>query len=827
MQTEVLRFIHKEGDYEVVVRTQDIGYSWQRFKGRIDYTRRTNSEVCAPREYCEYTCLDDCKLQLGKPFTGELTEREAAELDKTGSKWTELWPVMYETCKYQINVLFYGVEGVPEICHVRKDIEDSFFYQGETYDKTGHTVRAYSGNIDFVNEPGRFRLEFSYRKGGKSRSTFVTFDVVSPKLDTKSDYKSLLKEVNDEYTDVIYRYLSITLQQFSRGHVNNDTTWMSAFQSVVDNYVKNVKRVMQNPHSRIINYKASRKAEQIKHWTPTMEERYGEVEKEGKLEEYYFSYDESCSTHDTLENRFVKHTLHSIGRRLNTVIRTVLATTQEELSENHRLVWIGYSDTIRKLSKHPFFKAIGRFDGLRQESLVLQSRSGYQQIYKDWLKLKRGIDLYYGAANIGTLQIWEIYELWCFIKMKKMVAEVMGIKRDRPDFESLVTEPKGTLLNPFTDSTLEHVVEYHYPVATEEDSDERKTMLRAHEGDVVTLHYQHTFNRRSGNDAYGMGINTATTEQRPDIVLNIRKASGEIVLTYLYDAKYRVINDKNLDKDFEAEDIAESERLAGGDYPPTDAINQMHRYRDAIYYSKEHEPYRSKEIIGGYILFPGRGEDENILKRYYSASVESVNIGAFPLLPSVDKSKEGSILRTHLNSILMEKLSTESHLEKAKPQRTLVYVTEEEKAGMLPDDLVMVALAGSADKRQWTLDKQWYNIPLDKIADSPWMKAKYLLLHIKGEQWTGDIRKIVKSNHDVWTADRLTDEGYPSSPSSPTYFMIRIHKESGTDIELRTLAFDVKHILPEAVYWGNPKMPFMLVKLRDINSLILDGKIEN
>ena len=65
-----------------------------------------------------------------------------------------------------------------------------------------------------------------------------------------------------------------------------------------------------------------------------------------------------------------------------------------------------------------------------------------------------------------------------------------------------------------------------------------------------------------------MGINTATTEQRPDIVLNIRKASGEVVLTYLYDAKYRVVNDKKLDKDFEAEDIAELEQLEGGDYPP-------------------------------------------------------------------------------------------------------------------------------------------------------------------------------------------------------------------------------------------------------------------
>ena len=819
MQTEVLRYIHKEGDYEVVVRTQDISYSWQRFKGRIDYTRRTNPDVSAPREYCEYTSQDECQLLLGKPFADELSEHETTELAKTGTKWTELWPVMFETCKYQINVLFYGVEGVPEICHVRKDIEESFFYQGETYDKVGHTVKAYSGNIDFLNEPGRFRLEFNYQKDGKSKSSFVTFDVVSPKLDTKSDYKSLLKEVNDEYTDVIYRYLSITLQQFSRGHVNNDATWMSAFQSIVDDYVKNVKRVIQNPHTQIVNYRTSRKAEQIKHWTPAMEELYGEVEKEGKLEEFYFSYDESCSTHDTMENRFVKHTLHSIGRKLVVIISTVLSATQEELSEKHRKVWIGYSDTIKKLSKHTFFKTISRFDGLKQESLVLQSRNGYQQIYKDWLKLKRGIDLYNGAANIGTLQIWEIYELWCFIKMKKMVAEVMGIKPDMPDFESLVTEPKGTLLNPFTDSTLEHVVEYHYPKATDEDSEERKAMLRAHEGDVVTLHYQHTFNRRSGNDEYSLGINTATTEQRPDIVLNIRKASGEIVLTYLYDAKYRVVNDKKLDKDFEPEDIAESEQLAGGDYPPTDSINQMHRYRDAIYYSKEHEPYRSKEIIGGYILFPGRGEDENILKRYYSASVESVNIGAFPLLPSVDKSKEGSILRAHLNSILMEKLDTESHVAKAKPQRTLAYVTEEEKESMQPGDLVMIALAGSNDKRQWTLNKQWYNIPLDKIADSPWMKAKYLLLHVKGEQWTGNIRKIVKSNHDVWTADKLTNEGYPSMPSNPAYFMIRIHKETGTDIELRTMVFDVKRIPADVIYWGNSKMPFMLVRLKDINKI--------
>ena len=543
-----------------------------------------------------------------------------------------------------------------------------------------------------------------------------------------------------------------------------------------------------------------------------MEEKYGEVKSEGKLEEYYFSFDETHSTYDTMENRFVKHTLVHIGKRLNNIISTVLNSSQEYLSIRHRQVWIDYQSSLRKLAKHPFFRSIGRFEGLRQESLVLQSRNGYQQIYKDWLKLKRGIDFYDGAANIGTLQIWEIYELWCFIKMKRLVAEVMGINPNMPDYEKLVTEPKGTLLNPFTNSSLEHVVEYRYPSASENDSTGRKEQLAMHEGDIVTLHYQHTFNRRSGNQDDGMGINTATTEQRPDIVLNIRKDSGETVLTYLYDAKYRVINDRRLDRDFEQQDIDEETSMPGGDYPPTDAINQMHRYRDAIYYSKE-EPYRSKEIIGGYILFPGRGNDEYIKQRYYSESIRSVNIGAFPLLPN-----KSELLKSHLHEILMTYTSSEAHVSKARPQRTLAYVTEEEKATMMTDDLVMVALAGNEEKRQWTFDKQWYNLPLDKIADTPWMQAKYLLLYCKGEKQVGNICKIVRSKHDVWTSGKLTGNGYPGKPSHPAYFMIRIRKPNQTDIDLRNSIFDVQNIMMS--YPGGYKLPFFLVKLKDLRNII-------
>jgi len=809
MQKEVLRFVHP--DYEVIVRTQDISYSWKRFKGRINYTRITNPELVEPDKYCRYTSKDSCKLCLYNPIAECKTDDKVVVKFPESKEWDNLWPVIFETCKYQVRLLFHGLdkESMPEIRHVRKDVEDSFFYDEEL---NGRDEKSLTGELDFINEPGVFKLDFSYQKNGISKEAYVTFDVVSPKLDTKNDYKSLLREVNKEYEDVIYRYLSITLQQFARGPLNSDATWMAAFQSVVDDYIKNVKRVIQNPHSQIAIYRTSRKAEQIKFWTPTMEERYGEVKKEGKLEECYFDYNEVRSTQNTMENRFVKHTLQTIGKRLSTVITTILNATQEKLSERHRQMWKDYQTSLYKLAKHPFFKSIERFDGMAQESLVLQNRTGYQQIYKDWLKLKRGIDFYNGAANIGNLQIWEIYELWCFIKMKKLVAEVLGIDKGKPSHEQLITERKGTLLNPFEKSSSEHVVEYHYPKAEETDTDERKAELTAHEGDVVTLHYQHTFSRSSGKDGYGMGINTATTEQRPDIVLNIRKASGEVVLTYLYDAKYRVINDKKLDADFEEQDMSENMEMLGGDYPPTDAVNQMHRYRDAIYYSKEHEPYCSKEIIGGYILFPGRGDDEYVKKRYYSASVESVNIGAFPLLPN-----SYSLLKKHLEDILMKYASSEMHVAKAKPQRTLAYVTEEEKAGMSSEDLVMIAVAGSEEKRQWTFEKLWFNIPLDKIADSPWNLAKYLLLKVKGERSAGNLCRIVRTKHDVWTSEHLKQSGYPDTPSHPAYFMIRIRKPNDTERELKKQIFNVRDV--PVIYWGDKKMSFILVKMKDLQCL--------
>ena len=140
-------------------------------------------------------------------------------------------------------------------------------------------------------------------------------------------------------------------------------------------------------------------------------------------------------------------------------------------------------------------------------------------------------------------------------------------------------------------------------------------------------------------------------------------------MTYLFDAKYR-INDRTNE---------------GVDTPPDDAINQMHRYRDAIYYkeNKAGETGLKKEVIGGYILFPGNGDPLEVAKAKFQRSLDEVNIGAFPLRPNDVENRK---LLENFIAELIGKASTEI-LDGSIPQKGLYYTSVE------PKDAVYMILA--------------------------------------------------------------------------------------------------------------------------------------
>ena len=752
-EQEVLRYCLQEGDTSIAIcittDEQSTDSAWTRFKGRLRYRAEMTGAEVNPYAYCKYAASDKYQLDLYRPadIPNEL-------LPATGK---ELWPVIYETNEYWVSVRFEGIDkDSAHVQHVRADVEDAF---KTVWDSNGTTCTI-SGKLSFLNEPGLFRLGIVYSKNGIRHEDFIAFHVVSPKLDVKNDYQSILQTVNRELEKDVFRYLSLTVQQMSpsRDRSKDLQIWMQVFENLAADYIKNIIRIIKNPHSKVRTIEEYKKADRIHRWTPAMEETFREKQQEGVLDKYYFRNEVYDTTVNSMENRFVKYTLQHVGKRLNEVFSKVLTKNNTEASDSLRDKWEKHQTSINHLLRHPFFAHVGRFEGMQHESLVLQSRMGYQQVYKDWLKLKKGIDIFEGTTNVGVMQIWEIYELWCFIKVKNMVCRILS---NNGQYELKTAEPNGPLIHYSKEKKIDYTLQINYP-------DEWGM-----QGRFVTLHYQHIYNRHSGTQR------TFTTDNRPDIVLNIHQ-SGQEELTYLFDAKYRVWSDPKLDKEVEEQDAADweqelegRERLFGADYPPSDAINQMHRYRDAIYYGlDEKERPKNKEIIGGYILFPGRTKGD--VTRYFATSTKKINIGAFPLLPfglaSEEKSSqtpdfepEGQELYNHLKSILVEKRNVYAHVRDAVPQRGLKYVNA--------STIVLVNYASSDKLAKMKKTGLCYlRTGEDKgaiILTPDAVNARYVLLH-NGKD--GTLYKLKGKGLRFWSRADLEKKGF--ADMSCDYYLV-------------------------------------------------------
>jgi hypothetical protein len=732
MNKEVLRFYPGTDetltDYTIIVRSDDYGRAWRRFKSRID---TADEPLGKSMSYCSYATSEDGTLTLLNPDSTQLTTLEA------GKEWKNQPPVFFETTEYKITIKLHDVDpSSVRVKHVQRSVEDVFVYDTEHDARYG----SLTGTLSFLNEPGRFNLEFEYSKYGITHTESLIFDVVSPKLDTKDDYKKILDDVNREYDKSVFRYLTLTYQNMRyHGSSSSDEVWLQVFENIITGYIKAVDRIVHKPHFKTVDYTEYKRADKIKRWTVANAQRYYELRHgdPARLERHYFECKKQTITVNTLENRFVKYTLVKIGKRLGVILNKIIHNT--DLSESRRKSLKDYQLKLLSLQKNSFFKAIGRFEGLRQESMVLQSKSGYAQVYKDYLILKRGIDFYDGSATIGTMQIWEVYELWCLVKLKHLIADVMGL--DTVDSDQVVYAKGNNINQTLNDPTKEYRIRFNC-------QDE------AHQGDYVELCYQRTYNRFDKG-----GMRTATTEQRPDFVVDIHK-HDDIVLTYMFDAKYRVLDDNRCENDDESID-----------YPVVDAINQMHRYRDAIYYGNNEHRYAAKEVIGGYILFPGRGGDtEEIKKKYFYDNIKEVNIGAFPLLPNEkDPDAEGRLLKEHLHKIIMEE-NKYVQLDRAKPQWGLYYKHGEEH----DNDIVLIGCVKNKKHLEWIESNAKYNIRLltpserqGAVVPNPQlMNVKYIVLYTLADNKLDAIVKTYAVGGFLvptfYTADEMKD--YPFTP---------------------------------------------------------------
>jgi len=122
------------------------------------------------------------------------------------------------------------------------------------------------------------------------------------------------------------------------------------------------------------------------------------------------------------------------------------------------------------------------------------------------------------------------------------------------------------------------------------------------------------------------------------------------------------------------------------DASPRVAIDDMHRYRDAILYRLKKQELK-QEVIGAFVLYPGRPAPH--LCAGYDKSIAEENIGAIPLLPGhLDQ------LDRRLDEIL-ERHKPAEHLGKAITTRGTTAVVGR---GFGEDAFVLVQLG---DKEKW------------------------------------------------------------------------------------------------------------------------------
>ncbi len=231
-------------------------------------------------------------------------------------------------------------------------------------------------------------------------------------------------------------------------------------------------------------------------------------------------------------------------------------------------------------------------------SLKLQGAPGYKEAYQALLTLRQGISLRGGPMELSVKDIHQLYEYWCFLALVRTVSEVLD--EPIPAERLLSVQADGLRVRLARGRT--HAVPFDLP-------GERRL-------EVV---YNPSF--REGG---------AFLPQQPDFALTLKDPAWPTVRLVL-DAKYRVEQD------------TETRARFGAASPPADAINVLHRYRDAIL---EHEAATAQDtpagderaakrtVIEGAALYPLDAEaaaafDQTRLWQ----GLERLGIGALPFLP--------------------------------------------------------------------------------------------------------------------------------------------------------------------------------------------------
>lgn len=689
----------------------------------------------------------DVKPIVNLASAPELRFSPQIELADSGEKYSVIslnTPLFYENTLYQFEWTFVEAVSHAAINHKSKAISEAFCFDAERKRRPARLI----GSIQTGNNVGWMSLPLSFEVNGQVHTQHIAFEVLPTKMALHQDLPAMYKAIDEVYPLWRFSLVEKTAQNAAkskhRGHF--PLMWLANFGDLRDRFEQGLNVISAAPHSCLQPTVAHTKAAKLKGRLP---HRLGQQVKQdfasGQYEKRYRVEKKQLSV-DTPENRFIKRVVSQCKKQLadfESKLRTSnQAPDKQRLSDSFLDELHRWQQPLQKMLNQSFLKDVGQFTGQSRESLVLQQKTGYSAVYRVWQELKFYLDVFGDQSSISMKSVADIYEVWCFLQVKNILENDLG-------FELAASKTTKLTQNDFFEYRME-------------DGFAGAFKFTRSDGVSARLAHEPKFTKK------GQSIRSYLVNQEPDIVLEVTlprstHSAEEKKFIWVFDAKYRIKTNKNRFDENLTEDLLKT------DYVPDDAINQMHRYRDALIQLSSDKRSKSRPVFGAFALYPGFFDQENEANPYAS-SIEEISIGAFALLPTqVGGAIKGQkwlvdFLRDQIGMAPTTKATATAYGDEMAER---LYVQEAARIpynGMrqvlYPDLTMTVALGGKAGRESQYFEgfkqgtAQWYHIPektfLKQFKQHVAEEIRYLALAV-----TSDTHSSTKQIDKLWPVKKV------------------------------------------------------------------------
>lgn len=562
------------------------------------------------------------------------------------------------------------------------------------------------GTLNFRGQVGQSRFEV-WVDGHLD----LTFEVeVSPsKLDYREDYEQILAEVQNLLTALAFEYLRATHTgaQDSEGPPTA-LEWALKLRFVVDDLERGLRQIARSPIRGLRREVHTIRAEQVRRPDAAVLRAARTGGGEGAWVELGLGLGVNVRqrlptrraepTLDTAEHRWLADNLARVCKRLAQIIleeskrpasprqMTALAELRAMESRLARLVRLEPLAAASEPAKVGF------------TSLQLLRAPGYREAARSLIALQLGLRLEGNALELSLKDVATLYEYWCYLAVLDLVSQRTGQAIDPRELVEVQATGLKVLLKKGRATT---------------------TRFRLPGGRQIRVEY---------NPRYDGHV---LLSQQPDIVLAVDEP-GRPTVRVVLDAKYRV-----------DASVENTEKL-GVVGPPPDAINVLHRYRDAILTvepSPDEGSRVARSVVYAASLYPANVSADAFEASKLARQLRVVGVGAVPFLPL-----NREVLGRWLDGLLG--LEGWSLAQGAQPAAFEPWVWR------AASQVVVVGVLRSASERparehlEWCLRERCYYLPERETRHGRQAAVTHVALYVPGAlsenrvgavRWVGEV----------------------------------------------------------------------------------------